>query len=311
MVTISTHEEVLMEKNYKILKIGMILIAISLIISIGVASYLRLDRPVFLKSYIERPMPLTDEEGRHNLNAQFIIRYITNADDARVVNHIEFEDYRDLYASATEYSHHGFQFFNDNNVQTPGQRVGRYRVRDVAVTVGVHNAEEKNEDISLTRAKVYFSDGHEEEEVDIGEWILYPDDRMNRPDHFQHMMSRGSSDGISIVQEKLKDNIELIKMESSLLNKYEDFLEISVGARDYRDIAGEKYETDGYLKMESVFKTPEDPELRMYDYDIKPRLHYRDSEGNSFIYRLYNLDYRKYGFEFLEIIKFLRARGEL
>lgn len=73
-----------MKDNKTLLENGIILILFSLIISIFISSYLKLDNPVFLKSYIERHFLTMYED--HYLGAEFTIRYITNADDTSVVN---------------------------------------------------------------------------------------------------------------------------------------------------------------------------------------------------------------------------------
>jgi len=300
-----------MDKNHKVLKNGLNLILLTLVISIGIAYYLKLDRPVFLKSYIERYLPST--EGEHYLDAQFIIRYITNGDDGSTANYIEFEEYPGIYVNASEYNQSGFRFFNNNENRIPGHKVGRYSVRDIYLTIDARNVDNKNEDIRLTKAKVHFSNG-DVEVVDIGEWILYEKGEFHVSEHFEHMMGKGFSDDTyqtQNIQEKVKVDIELIKMESNILDQFQGFIEIKVGNKDYKDISGEKYTAGDYLKIDSVFKTPTDPELSMYDFDLRPQLQYKDSEGKPFIYRFYNVDYRKYNFEFLEIIKFLRVRGEL
>lgn len=296
-----------MEENQNLLKKGIILVSLILIISIFISSYLKLDKPVFLKSYIDRYFLISYEN--QNSDANFIIRYITNIDDSRVVNHIEFEEYPNLNINASEYNPFGFNFFNEGN-ETPGQAVGRYSVREIYISIDAINMENQNDDIHLKKAKVYFSDGSMEE-VDIGEVVLYLEDEINASDHFEFMRVKSSSDGLNTSQERLNENIELIKMEGQSLERFKDLVEIKIGSKDYRDIAGDQYKTGDYLTIDTVFEMPQDPELRMYNYDLRPELFYKDSQDNIFTYRLHNLDYRKHSFEFLEIINFLRARGEI
>lgn len=296
-----------MIENQKLLKKGLLIIVITLIVSIGIGLYLQLDSPVFLKSYFHRYLPSKD--GGAYLDVDLVIQYITNADDNSVVNYIEFEEYPELYVDASEHRRFGYQFFNNTN-SVPGRIVGRYSVREVYLTINANNVDTGDEDIRLTKAKVYFSDG-DVEEVDIGELVLYSYGENNRRDHFEHRSSSSSSDGTSSTQVRLKEDIELIKMESNNPTGFQDLVEIKIGGKDYRAIEGDQYKAGDYLTFESLFRIPKDREFRMYDYDLHPKLYYKDSEGNTHIYRFLNVDYRKYRFEFCEIIRFLWARGEL
>ena len=294
-----------MELNNKILKGGIILIIIILVASLGTSSYLKLDKPIFLKSYMEVDLPI------HNGNigkVEFELRYITNINDDRVVNNIEFGEVPGIYVGASEFNYGGFDFFGNQNNSMPGQIVGRYSIRSIYVWVEGFGIENPLDEMHITKAKIHFNNG-ESMEVEIGDIILYGYN--NTGEHFEFQSGTSSSDGTSNNQLKVKKDITLLEVDSSLLEQTKDFVELKIGNVSYDKISGIKYSQGDNLRIDTLFKTPEDPILKFYNYSIHPKLIFKDNEGNIFTHRVYNVDYKNYNFEFNEIVNFLRARGEI
>ncbi|WFA07813.1 hypothetical protein [Tissierella sp. Yu-01] len=293
-------------ENKKILKAGLISTLSLLVISLIISFYLKLDEPVFLKVYKELELP-TNQNGRY-MDTQLHIRYITNVNDTRLVSHVEFEEAPGLMTSAYSRDPMVFSMFNNYNQGIPGDNVGRYSVRPIYIWINAFDMENAGDDIHITKAKVHFDNG-DIIEADIGEVILYADDI--RPENLDFMSVGGSSDGTHTTELQATEDITLLRVEDSLLSKFNHIVELKVNATDYENISGMKLQAGDRLNIFSKFNATDDIEASMYDYDIHPKLHYEDSEGNFYTYRFRNLDYRRHGFEFMEIIKFLRARGEL
>lgn len=294
-----------MELNKKILKGGIILIIVILVFSLGISSYLKLEKPVFLKSYMEIDMPINNGNiGKVELE----LRYITNINDDRVVNNVEFEEIPGIYVGASEFNSGSFDFFGNQNNSMPGQVEGRYSIRSIYIWVEGFGIENPLDEMHITKAKIHFNNG-ELMEVEIGDIVLYG---YNNPEgHFEFQSSSGSSDGTSNSQLKVKKDITLLGIDSNLLQQTKDFVEIKIDNVDYDKISGIKYSQGDNLRIDTLFNTPEDPILKFNNYDIHPKLIYKDNEGNIFAHRFYNLDYRNHNFEFKEIVKFLRARGDI
>lgn len=294
-----------MELNKRLFKGGISVIIIVLLVSIGISYYLRLDEPVFLKVYMEKYMP-QDKEYHEDVSLE--IKYITNIEDGRTVSFVEFQDYPELNVYSSEYGLNDLNFFYEE--PGLGQDIGRYNVRTVYVYLDTSNLKDYNEEIHINKARMHFSDG-ETKDVDIGKLILYSDKGLSNYEHFQHISSSGRGDGSSSTREKIKEDIQLVKVEGVLLDQVKDFTEISIGNKDYRQIEGERYKSGSYLQIDTIFNKPDDAELKMYDYELKPKLIYRDGKGKEFLYRILNLHYYKREFTYKEILEFLKVGGKI
>jgi len=69
------------ELNRKILKFGLVLIALSLIFTVGFALIYSLENPVFLKMYFEQYISSNEDS---NVVENFQLKYITNISDGRM-----------------------------------------------------------------------------------------------------------------------------------------------------------------------------------------------------------------------------------
>lgn len=295
-----------MEKNKKLLKTSIILIAIALVISMGTSFYLKLDKPVFLEAYRDIDLPIYDT-GYYG-DVEFHLRYITNANDTRMVNHIELPEVANFRGYANETGGFMFNFFNNVNGQDIGQQVGPYSIRTVYVQLSAHDVPVTDEEFHLTKARVYFNNG-EEMDIDLGELVFYG--YRHSGGHLDFRSGSGSSDGTSSTHMKALKDITLINVESPLLSKFKYLVDLKINSTDIENISGMELKLGDDLNIFSKFSTPEDILLRFNDYDIHPKLNYKDSEGNTYTHRFRNVDYRSHSFELKEMIKYLRARGEL
>jgi len=292
-----------MIQNQKILKIGIIAILITLIICLGLSLLLKLDKPVVLQSYLELDMPLY-ESGYYG-DRQFELKYITNANDSRVVDHIEFEEAPELIVYASEYNSI-FGMFDTSYI--PGEVQGPYSIRTVAVNISANEIKDPINEIHLTKAKLHFTEG-DIITADIGDIVLYEHNYSD--EHLDFFRSNSSSDGTNESQMRVKEDITLLKIESPNLKNVENFIEFKIDGVDFRDIAGLKYLKDTTLRVNSKFDVSDDPSLRYNTYNIDPRLYIEDNEGNVFTYRTNHIFYRNHDYNLKDIIVFLRARGEI
>lgn len=254
---------------------------------------------------MDRDIPIYDTG--HYGDVEFHLRYITNANDTKMVNHIEFPEAPDLRGWASETGGSFFDFFN-NRGKMPGRQVGTYSIRTVYVKMDAHEIPVSEDEIRLTKAKVHFSNG-EIIDADLGEIVLYG--YGSNSGHFHFMSGSSSSDGSSSTRMQVLKNVTLIKLESPQLDRIKNLVELKIDGTNYNEIAGMKYKIGDYISINSIFNEPEDTTLKFNDYNIHPKLYFEDNEGNTFTYRFYNVDYRQHNFEFMDIIKYLRARGEL
>lgn len=295
-----------MGKNNKLLNKCIITIIITLVLSMGTLFYFKLDQSVFLKAYRDISLPLYDSVSYGDM--EFHLRYLTNVNDTKMVNHIEFPEIPALRVYATETGGSFFDPFKNPRRQIPGQQIGIYSIRTVCVQMSAHDIPVSDDEMTITKAVVHFNNG-ESMDVDIGKLVLYGDRHSN--DHFKFKSGNSDSNHYSSTLMEVTEDVLTIKLENPLLEDVEEYVDILIDGVDYEKVITRAYKANDYMTIETIFRTPQDILLRFNDYDIHPRLHYRDSDGNSHIFRFHNLDYRKHSFEFKEVVEYLRARGEL
>lgn len=291
-----------MSQNKKLLKIGIIIILIILVISLTISFFLKLDEPVFIESFLE--LKLHEMDNGYYGDKEFELRYITNVNDNRVVNGIEFIDMPELQAYASEYNH-GFIFsaFNDTNNTNLGQIKAMYSVRTIYIQLDTYRLEAPIDELHLIKAKVHFSDGHVQT-IDIGQVVL--SDATNANDYLEFKSSASRYD-VDATIFQVKEDITLLKVDSPLLKNIEDLIDIQIDSTDYREVNGIKYLKGNDLETKSSLNEINNPISKLSSYHIRPRVYFEDNEGNRLYMDFNGFYYRGHNFELLDLIKYLRA----
>lgn len=291
-----------MEINKRILIIGLILIFISMIFSIGFVLYSKLDNPVFLLNYAQYHIPYDDE---YYGDREFVLQYITNIDDKRKVESISFKEAPDVEFYASEYGSGRGSFFIFNGGGDNEEIYGRYVVRPIFIKL---SSEKQFDEIELNNVKIRFNNG-DEMEANIGRIILYTD--RSEENFLEHSSGGGSSDGTSYTYLEVKEDIILINVEFPILDEVEDFIELEIGGKNHLDISGVKYNKGDRLLINTKFNKPDDILSQYTLYDIRPKLYYKDVEGNIYNRIINNIHHFPYRFDFKGMFKYLKARGEI
>lgn len=295
----------ILELNRKILRFGLFLIVLSLIFTVGFVIIYRLDNPVFLKMYVEE---YVSSNKNYNMVDRIELKYITNLSDDRKVKDIYFEEEPNIevLVSHQPFGGGGFSFLNNSNNNQREDIYGRYVLRTLYLKIDLNNIDRENYEIELNNAHIEFND-RSRIDVDLGRIIIYRDER--RSNNITSISSSSSSDGTSSFHGNVEKDIELLDIRSPLLEDLKDYLDISIGDIDYREISGIKCKQNQTLSIYTKFKTPENILGRYTFYDIKPKLYYQDKNGEKAYERIYNIDYTPYDFDLKGIFNYLRARG--
>lgn len=295
-----------MDLNRKILKRGIIIIILGLIISLGIAIFMRLDKPVFLKNYSETAFSVS---GDYIDEGNFTFKYITNVSDKRKVTDIKFEECPNLvfYPRGNMGFGDVFSMFSQNDYQREDS-YGRYVIRNIYITIDGRYLGEYDE-IELSNGKITFDNG-EVMDVNLGRIKLYNYSKY-RGEHFDFSSGGSSSDGTSSTEMKVKDDITLVEIDTSLLEEIEDLVEIKIGNIKYKNISGIQYRDGDLMNIYSKFQEPQDILRKFNIYDIEPKLNYKTSDERFFYRPINNIRYEKRDFNLWEIIKYLRERGEI
>lgn len=294
----------IVELNKKILKLGLLLILLSLIFTIGFASVYRLKNPVFLKMFVEKYVYVNENSA--SLDG-LELKYITNILDSRKVVGINFKEQPniEIIVSPNPMGHENLSpFYNNSPNKQIGYIYGRYIVN--TIYLNINNIDKKFNEIELNNAKISFDDGSTLD-ANLGRIILYRD--KNNHEDIEHISSSASSDGTSSSNKKLKKDIKLLNVESPLLEDLKDYFDLSIENIDYKDVSGVKYEKDTVLSIHSKFKTPKAIFEEYSFYDINPKLYYEDIKGNKSYIRIYNINHTPYNFDLKGMFNYLKSRS--
>ncbi|MGG7214242.1 hypothetical protein ACQPUY_11545 [Clostridium nigeriense] len=293
------------------LRISGTLILLSFLISISIIYYLKLDNPVFLKSY--KDIEVVENEGNYITSGYDIeIKYIANIEDNRKVSSIVFKDAPNLNFYVSENSPMGIgQFYNYSNDNIEGY--GRYGIHTVFLNLNSHNyGYDLNDDIVLGEATVTFNDGLTMD-VDLGKLVLYKykSPQENLVDEVLYGQNIDiSSEGISKSGFYVKKYIQVSDIYSKLFEDTRDLFDFNInktGSIEDRDLI---YNANDNLYFTSQFNFIDDPERKLYSYDIRPIIYFKDRDGKEYEKRVYNLTYNP-SFNFNDIYKYLIETGEI
>lgn len=293
-----------MDINKKILKIGLVMISLSLIISLSFAMITRLKNPVFLKNYIDNAYFVDD--GIYS-ECELILHYITNVNDDRYITDITFEEAPPEMDVITNNNSFGIAFPNfyaghSENIY------GRYKINTIYVKLDLNNIESEVEDFELNNAKIFFDNG-DNFDVDIGRIKFYKYD--DAREFFGGTTSGSSSDGTGYMRYEILKDITLLNVESTLLDSLSDTVELKIGDRNYKDIESTEYKKGSSINMNYHRNYKNDIMSQYISYDISPKFSFQDENGNILNGRIREIINKHHDFSFVGILKYLRARGEI
>ena len=295
-----------METNKKILKIGVILVAALVVIGYIGVYLLTLEEPVVIKHYIEEEISLENYERPREVYLEF--GYITNAADDRVVNRVLFPEYPGLDVEASEYGFHsGIMFFTNGQQATPGNISGRYSQRIVYLKFTFNEEYQDHDLIEITKADLYLSDGSKIQK-DIG----FIDFRFVK-DGSEIIAPRSLSWSESQSESKsvVKEDIELIGIESEYLAMLQEGLNITVNRQDFQEIEGMEIREGKELFIKTDWEDSENDEDKILQMKLRPKIHFINKNGEEAYSRIPMIQSRLANYSFFEILQYLQQRGAL
>lgn len=283
-----------MELNKKILKIGLGLIYLILISTLGFAFSMKLVHPVFLKFYVEE---MAFQDSGYYMPIELQIRYITNVYDKKRISSLQFIGNEKNTAQLWGYK-----------INEEVKSYGLYNINTVKVNVDLNNMMGDFDRLEFNNAKASFNNG-DTMDIDLGRLILHTADDFGV--YFESNSSSSSSDGLSSSIKTLNKDLQLIGMESPLFDDAKDLYEIKVEDRDYRDIYGMQYKEGDMLTVNSTFSMPKNILDQYTQFELKPRLYFEGPNGRRTHINIYNLRHIPHDFDFWGIFRYLRLREEI
>lgn len=295
-----------MERNNRIYRGILLLTAGLILVGSWVLYYFRLEEPVFFTHYYDLRI---ESEMENGYNEGFILGYVTNAYDKRVVTAIEFEEIPELKLWASEREDVPFQWESEEK-GVPGEIHGRYSVRKVFVRNFTIPEEVKADGKVLRKAKIQFDDSSEIT-VDIGEVHLYENERRNEVRPYEHVSSSSSSDGTSLTVYRILEELTITDAENPLAERLKGRLNWKIDGEEPDEALGSVYGERSILSVSSRVLTGEDI-LDIYSlFDFHPVITFTDQEGEVYTQRFYNMRSYDENYSFLGLHRFIKAREEM
>ncbi len=290
-----------MDKNRTILKTGLIMITVVMLISTLIASGLEVKRPVFLLQYRE-----TNFVEDPDYNDVFALRYITDLSDHSRISAISFPEASDVSFAVTDNVRRG-DLLHMWTQEAEKEIIGRYSIQTVHVEFS--SKEVQRDEILLTKAEVSFDDGRTET-FDLGRMYFYREKHQENSS-FNVSSSSSSSTGHSSTTMEIRSDIEVLDVESPLLDETDDFIAVKLNGLDFREISELPIKKGTRLNVESFVSSPEDIISRYSTYDLRPKMTYRDTDNQIRETRIYNIFHQKQYFSLTDMLRYLKARGEI
>lgn len=288
-----------MQRNKKILHIGLVTLVLSLLLSLGFVTYTRLDQPVFLYNYKESN--ILSVEGYYS-KRHFNFSYITNAGDSRYVVGISFPGAEAIELSVVDASTWLTPEFIHN--------YGHYTVRDVNVTVTDLDVTTRFEPLDLRKGTVTLDNG-ETFEVDFGRVVITNLGDNYPTTQFISSTSSGSSDqeNHNISTFRASEDLELIRIESPLFQDLGSMLTLEINGLALKDIEGMMFKKDDRITVTTSIAPMREVNSTFTSYEVQPLLTWQDEKGESHTQILSHINYSPYRFQLSGILKYLRERG--
>lgn len=287
----------------------MILSLVGILIVAGyvLILHVRLDEPVFLNHYYDLEIY---EDGEYLNDMPLSLNYITNVDDDRVVNHIEFPEFPELFVHVSEYGFEETGLFNMGQSQNdiPGHTYGQYSIREVFIHFqNISDVEELNDEI-ITQAQIYFDDSSSLM-VDIGEVHLF--NRTDDETPLENLQGSSSSDGTGETLYRATEDITLSSMDRSLLENVEERVDIQVNNMDYTDAEGLFVQEEDSVNITTLVQPSEELSVEYTIFDIHPAFILSAEDGTDYSQRIHSINNPQPEFSFLNLYRYLKTREEM
>ncbi len=196
---------------------------------------------------------------------------------------------------------------------------GRYRLNTVYITCPELKYDDNQKEIILTSATVEFND-KSSIDIDLGKIVLYKGKKI--PVALEGISYTGSSEGISSTTFRVKEDVKIESIESSLFEEASEIFDFNITYTEFNSVGEIKYEKGQTIKENSILTITSkyngsDDILKNYTlYNISPNIRFINEYNDEYTYRYNNMEsfnvrnydsfYNSYG-----IYKYLKARGEL
>ena len=305
-----------MQTNRRIFLTGLTLMIMTSLAAIIFWGSVKLDGPVFFEQYRERTVMVGTTSEGYPLYHQVTLHmpFITDRTDPRVIERIEFPEVPRLNGITRSYYETGAMVFSFDGAQSQsqsgGKAVGRYSVNLLTVKLDFQEKLPFGPE-KITCAEVYYTNG-ESETAALGEiWLT---GSVCEPGAIEHKSSSGSSDDIYEARLSVTAPVELIEVDSPLMNRFKESLIIDVNGKALSELSGVRLAGGEPLKITATLETEGNVFNNYTLLELTPELTYKTEDGVFHTQRLLSIIeyYDAYQPEqFLDLVEYLKARGAI
>ena len=294
-------EEGFMEKSRTVLVASLVSLGIVIVIFSVLVVKLQLDQPVVFHQYMELPLYPQDVGMK---GEYFTLDLLQNRTDERQLRFLSFPEAEEVQLDLISPWNSGFWTFQGTEIL--GEGVGPYRKTTYEFHVILESVLE--EELALTKVKLHFNDDSVME-TDLGKLVLFPV-KMDQEDPVGIFSSSSSSDREEIREGRANREFQILGASSSLLDEAKKYFQLSVN--------GVKLEKDMALSIrsgEALSFTAKGLKRKGADhyviFRLSPKFRYMDTTLEEKSFRLEMVHERLMNLETLDIIRYLKERGEI
>lgn len=250
-----------------------------------------------------------NDNGQYLNDMPISLKYITNFDDDKVVDNIEFPEFPELIIQASEYGlDPGISIMEQSQTEVPGSAYGQYSVREIFIHIQNSSEAEDLDNEVITQAQIHFSDSSSLT-VDIGKIHLY--NRIAEEGALESIQGSASSDGTGETVYRALEEVTISSIGSSLLENVDDRVDIQINDLDYTDAESLTIQEESLLRIITRVSSAEKSRDDYTIFDIHPELTFTTEDGTEYNQRIYNINNLHPEYSFLNLYRYLKARGDM
>lgn len=301
-----------MDFDKKIIKIGLLLILITLVLNINIKLNSKLEEPVFLKIYMQRDLTKDFDNQKYQIK-NFNMKYIVEKSYPYKIKDIKFKEEPkikvDLHKSFEEEIQKKDLSLNDKI-----KNYRRFEARNLYLDIDFSRVYGKFEELELNNIIVTL-DNNKELEINLGQIIIYNNKNediiynghFNENDYYEFRVTASR-------------DLTINKIDYGNLKEIDKVLETSFGEEKIKDLINlnKKLKMGQQFKLNHEFKPHKNILFEYTFYEIRPQIHYQTKNGQQksmgtyeLIYNPYNLEYRVPIFDDRKIYRYLKLRGKI
>lgn len=253
-----------------------------------------IDEPLFFQHEYDQVVHKNSDD---EFETRFKLRYMTNALDDRVINHIELSE---MAIGTLEYSD---WIDTQQDIRTCGQ-YGQYDVKEFVVNI--KDTVDLNNKV-FTQARITYDD-LSEQVVDIGEIRFF--DPSTDSEFLQSTMSSSTDDGSSESVYSAQQDVEITEIDRGPLNEYTDVLSMKINGAPIEHAEGMKLEKGELIGVTSEIKRNKNILNEYTLYKLNLQMTAVDQDGKIYSQRLTDLHDQSRDYSFRKLYDYIKARGK-